>query len=262
MPRPEVRAPAAIAVLATAGLVLAIIVAIALRPVPSPHTAPTRLSSFGTRILVVATHPDDEILTAGGAIAELVAKGAKVRVVIATAGDGYAAAARGLEARPDQETFRSLAEVRRRESVAAALALGLAPSDVVRLGYADGGGAAMWDGSWDASRTFTGRSGSPVVPYAWAYRPGAPNTGSALTADLVAQIRDFAPDTVISPDTRETNADHAAIAAFTLLALDEASFAGRHLTAIVHFKGFPSPAAYLPADSIAPPRQLLEPGVA
>jgi LmbE family N-acetylglucosaminyl deacetylase len=126
----------------------------------------------------------------------------------------------------------------------------------VRLAYADAGGATLWDASWDASHTFTGRDGSSSVPYSWAFSPGAPECGSALTSDLAAAIADFRPDTVISPDPRETNSDHAAVAAFAMLALDETGFEGSHLTAIVHFKGFPRPTAYVPSSRLTPPAQL------
>ena len=260
MPRPEFNARSAIALLAVFGVVLAGALALVMRPGSVPGTAPTGVSALGRRVLVVATHPDDEVLTAGGTISQLIASGAKVRVVIVTAGDAYAAAAREMTRSTGPEAFRALAEMRRTESMAAAADLGLAPRDVVRLGYADSGTSLMWDASWDASHTFTGRDGSAVVPYAWALRPGAPECGSALTADLAAQIEDFRPDTVISPDPRETNSDHAAVAAFTMLALDDTGFEGIHLTAIVHFKGFPRPTAYLPSSRLAPPPQLTDSG--
>jgi LmbE family N-acetylglucosaminyl deacetylase len=212
-------------------------------------------------VLVVATHPDDEVLTAGGALSELVAGGAKVRVVIVTAGDGYASAARIVTPGPlDASAYLALGNARYRESTAAARSLGLLPADVIRLGYSDASGAVIWDTSWDAARAFTGRNGSPVVPYAWAQRPGAAQCGSSVAQDLAAQVREFDPDTVISPDTRETNTDHAAVAAFTMFALDDTGFDGMRLTAVVHFKGFPLTWANTPQAALAPPPQLLGDG--
>src|SRR5262245_29481661 len=43
----------------------------------------------GERLLVIAPHPDDETIGAGGLIQRVVAKGGSVRVVLLTAGDGY-----------------------------------------------------------------------------------------------------------------------------------------------------------------------------
>jgi LmbE family N-acetylglucosaminyl deacetylase len=244
-------------------VVLAALVAFALRPRPLAGTTPIRLADLGRRVLVVATHPDDEVLTAGGAIRELVAAGAQVKVVIALAGDGYYRAAKRIATgTPGPADYRALGELRHEESLAAASRLGLPATDVVPLGYADGGGASLWDGSWDATHSFTSRSGSAVVPYAWAYRPSAPQSGQAVAADLEAIIRDFRPDTVIAPDPRETNLDHAAMGTFAMYAMDAAGFTGTRLTAVVHFKLFPHPWAYLPGAGLAPPPHLLEAGAA
>ncbi|WNL40130.1 PIG-L deacetylase family protein [Halomonas sp. PAMB 3232] len=48
-----------------------------------PYT-PTPLE--GSRVLVLAPHPDDEVFGCGGALAQLAARGAEIRVVIATQG--------------------------------------------------------------------------------------------------------------------------------------------------------------------------------
>jgi LmbE family N-acetylglucosaminyl deacetylase len=66
------------------------------------------------RVLVIAAHPDDETLGAGGLMAELAARGAQVRVVIATDGE----ASHPLS---PTHTPMQLAEIRRAE-VRAALA--------------------------------------------------------------------------------------------------------------------------------------------
>ena len=43
----------------------------------------------GERLLVIAPHPDDETLGAGGLIQRVLERGGTVRVVLVTAGDGY-----------------------------------------------------------------------------------------------------------------------------------------------------------------------------
>ena len=51
---------------------------------------PTELAvKRGERLLVVAPHPDDETLGAGGLIQRVLAHGGTVRVMLVTAGDGY-----------------------------------------------------------------------------------------------------------------------------------------------------------------------------
>jgi LmbE family N-acetylglucosaminyl deacetylase len=252
-----------IAALVVVALALSAAASLAMRPRAVAGAEPMQLSDFGRRVLVIATHPDDETLTAGGAISDLVARGAQVRVVIVTAGDAYPSAASQLghvHGRVTTAEYRHLGEVRHHESMAAAARLGLAEADVISLGFPDGGTAAMWNADWDREQPYTGRSGASDVPYPWAAQPGADDCGEDLATALETIIRDFKPDSVISPDTRETNTDHAAVAAFTLYALDEADFSGTHFTSIVHFRGFPAPRSYLPHDGLAPPPQLLGDG--
>src|SRR5215471_1540498 len=50
---------------------------------------PTLTVPEGTRLLVVAPHPDDETLGAGGLIQRVHATGGSVKVVYLTDGDGY-----------------------------------------------------------------------------------------------------------------------------------------------------------------------------
>ncbi len=51
---------------------------------------PTRLDvPRATRLVVVAPHPDDETLAAGGLIQRVLHEGGTVRVVVLTPGDGF-----------------------------------------------------------------------------------------------------------------------------------------------------------------------------
>lgn len=215
------------------------------------------LSELGERVLVVATHPDDEVLVAGGTIHALRARGARVRVLLLTAGDGYLRAARRLgRLAPDAAAYRRLGELRFRESVDAAGALGVPAGDVVCLGYPDGRLTGMLDADRESSRAAAGRSGSKVVPYEWAYRPGAPCAGDELATDLASVLRDYGPTAVIHPDARDAHGDHSAAAAFTDAALDTCGFPGLRLTCLVHFGHYPYPWAYRPSDAIRPPLAL------
>ncbi|GGI02117.1 PIG-L family deacetylase [Arthrobacter liuii] len=88
----------------------------ALAAAPEVPLAPTELA--GMRFVVLAAHPDDETLGAGGFIASLVALGAAVEVLLCTAGEG---------SHPDSPTTtpEQLATVRVAEFSAALAALGL-----------------------------------------------------------------------------------------------------------------------------------------
>jgi len=94
------------------------------------------------RLLVIAPHPDDETLAAGGLIYSASKQGAKVKVVFITMGDGYHLAASALRdiACPSPDDFLALGNHRRKEGIAALAALGVSDRDVVFLGYPDRGG--------------------------------------------------------------------------------------------------------------------------
>lgn len=83
------------------------------------------------RVIVVAPHPDDEILGAGGVLQTAIASGVPVEVVAVTDGEGSHPGAT-----PTQAT--RLREIRTRESVLALRRLGLAVPRVTRLGCPDG----------------------------------------------------------------------------------------------------------------------------
>lgn len=210
-------------------------------------------SALGRRLLVVAPHPDDEVLVAGGTIHALARAGASVRVVLLTAGDGYPRAARRLgRFRPDAAAYRRLGGLRFAESVRAAETLGLAIEDVACLGQPDGSLASMLAGG--ADRPAGGRTGDASVPYAFALRPGSPRTAHALVEALASEIAAFAPDTVIRPDARETHPDHAAASAFADEALVRAAFAGAVLGSFVHRGHYPFPWAHRLTARMEPPR--------
>ena len=87
------------------------------------------LSELGS-VLVVAAHPDDEVLGLGGTIARLAATGARLRLVAVTDGEA---------SHPDSTSpiARDLVRVRTAETVAALAALGAHDTGVVRLRLPD-----------------------------------------------------------------------------------------------------------------------------
>jgi len=250
----------AITAFVVGGIVISAIAVVAMRATAIGSAQVIDLSGLGRRVLIIAPHPDDEVLATGGTIRRLIESGAQVKVVIVTAGDSYRRAADRQPGVSGPAAYLALGEMRHRESMTAASVLGLSDSDVVSLGYADGATTAMWNGSWNTTATAAGRTESTSVPYAWAAAAGAPLNGRGLASQLEQQIRDFAPDTIITPDVHETHPDHAMTAAFSMYAMNAVGFSGRHLSDIVHFRHYPYPWAHLPALALNPPPQLLQDG--
>lgn len=121
------------------------------------------------KLLVVAPHPDDETIACGALLAASAARGLEPVVVCVT--DGRYGLA-GIE--PDR-----CAEIRRSELAASAEILGIAPGDVIMLGYEDSTVAAHVD---------------------------------ELTEDLRRLVRQHEPRVLATSSLCDLHADHAAVA--------------------------------------------------
>jgi LmbE family N-acetylglucosaminyl deacetylase len=110
---------------------------------------PARVAAFAqsgkTRpesIVVFAPHPDDEVIACAGIIQQALGRGARVKVVAITNGDGFPAAAAGVTHKlinqlgPDD--FFALSRLRQAESRNALEILGGKADDLILLGYPDG----------------------------------------------------------------------------------------------------------------------------
>lgn len=94
-----------------------------------------KLCSVGARLVVLAPHPDDELLACGGLLALHVAAGGRALVVSVTDGE---ASHRG-EGAWDAVSEASLGSLRRSESAEGLRRLLLNTCDIHRMGFPDGG---------------------------------------------------------------------------------------------------------------------------
>ncbi len=145
-----------------------------------PNARTTALSGV-TSAVVVAAHPDDEVLGAGGLISVLAAAGARLRLVAVTDGEG------SHRGRADPAT---LAARRTAETAAALSALGAGTAEVIRLGLPDAGLAgrddelaaalapltagfdvclAPWDGDLHPDHETAGRAARRAAPRVLCY---------------------------------------------------------------------------------------------
>lgn len=125
--------------------------------------------------LVVAAHPDDEILGFGGALALLAGQGARLRIVVATDGEA---------SHPDSTaiTPRQLAALRRAEDEASLAALGAESAQIIRLGLPDGALADAGDEL--AARLYDLADGFElcVAPWTGDVHPDHESAGRAASA--------------------------------------------------------------------------------
>ena len=97
---------------------------------PGLSRSPVLDATAWTSAVILAAHPDDEVLGVGGIIARLAGAGARLRLVAVTDGEA---------SHPDRGDPRSLARRRAQERAEALLALGAAGAEVIRLGLPDSG---------------------------------------------------------------------------------------------------------------------------
>ena len=186
--------------------------------------APTPLRvGTGERLLVVAPHPDDETLAAGGLIQRVLMRGGAVRVVLVTAGDGYIEAVSHETGRPRPAEYLAYGERRLRE---ARLALHELGGDVIRaehlLGFPDGGLEPLLRAHWQHTRPErSSTTGAHEPPYGEAEYLDLRYDGADLRAALVRCLREFRPTTVALPDPLDRHPDHRASELFTLLAVND-----------------------------------------
>lgn len=233
-----------------------------LSSLPAPFIDEMEDASSIHRLLVVAPHCDDEIISSGGLIREVLAKGGRVRVAIVTNGDGSLTGTM-VEFRklyPSTSDYLRSGPVRQQESLEAMETLGVAPEDVLFLSYPDRGILPLWEQFWDDNKPYRSPfTGLTQSPYARTYNSQAVYSGHSLLADLRSILQEFQPDTVVAPHPSDSHADHWATGAFVALAISmrEEQTRPRLLLYLVHRGDYPLPRGYLPFAPLLPPLQLV-----
>jgi LmbE family N-acetylglucosaminyl deacetylase len=229
-------------------------------PPPPLALAPLHLAD-ADRILVLAPHPDDEVLGTGGVLQEAARRGLPVRVVFLTCGDSNEWSFLVYARRPVllPRAVLAMGEIRQREARAADAALGVASRDLTFLGYPDFGTLDIWRAHWGASPPAHGRlTRARAVPYPTAFRPGAPYKGEEILADLEKILRDFKPTQIFVSHPADHHPDHAALYLFTRVALWDLQGevpAALH-PSLIHYPGWPPGKGFHAGARLAPPERL------
>jgi LmbE family N-acetylglucosaminyl deacetylase len=171
----------------------------------------------GVDVLVIAPHPDDEVLMAGGVMAQAVRRGERVAVLLVTNGD--------LSCERD-------GNVRQDETIAALAAIGVGEENVRFLGYPDGHLAELTTTPLEVERLGPdGRCGRASTTWATRGKPRsgapAPLTSTALTDDLAAVLGELRPRDVYVPHGLDEHRDHAMTYVFFRRALERLEVAPR-----------------------------------
>jgi len=183
----------------------------------NPTLGPGKQFLKANRILIIAPHPDDEILGFAGIIYDAIRQKKEVLVVIVTNGDGYGSACyfwkngcpkedslcKGFACSPAE--LENYGKVRLSESKRALKILGLDSTNVIALGYPDGWIGEMlrhpdnlYIGNTSRHQSFTGK----------------PFTGKNLKEDLKKVIISQSDEEIYTVHIKDSHDDHASLAEF------------------------------------------------
>ena len=232
---------------------------------PPPAAAPgerTLTVPAATRLLVIAPHPDDEVLSAAGLMQRVHEGGGAIRVVYLTNGEGYPEGVRVEEHHqsPTPADYRDYGRRREREARTALEALKIGEYTMTFLSFPDGGLGKLMRRYWSERRAayrspYTRRDRPPqskVLIEATEFR------GEDLTQELARIIGDFRPTMIVAPRKEDQHVDHCAAWYFTADALSdvtrvEPEFSADLVTYIIHYYSWPFEDD---GPSLAPPPQL------
>jgi LmbE family N-acetylglucosaminyl deacetylase len=233
-----------------ATLVLAVLLGL---PSAPAQPGPTRSES----IVVFAPHPDDEVIGCAGIIMQALARGARVKVVDITSGDGFDAAAAGLthkkvdEVGPDD--FFALSRLRQTQSRKALEILGGKAADLIVLGYPDGDLGNLYDSTDDKviRQQFTRKNETYALiqnDYHTSVHGGPVSyRRSSVLGDLVELLTNLQPTEIYVTDEADGHVDHRAAFWFVRDAAQQVGYKGAVYTYLVHgLPAWPFPSEVTP----------------
>lgn len=212
------------------------------------------------RVLVIAPHPDDETVAAGGLVHQLTAGGVTVAVVFLTYGDGWdwAAEVASGDQTPTDADYVALGRLRHLEALGAGAALGVPIGAITFVGFPDGGLDRLWSGDWNGAPVPSPHTRAVTVPYNDALSPGALYTGESVIRLLTRVLTTVRPTTVLVPHPADVHPDHAAAPRFLAVALKRLRGQGvlprkaRVWHYLVHHPTWPV-SAVVPQEPMVPP---------
>jgi len=216
------------------------------------------------RLLVLAPHPDDETLSAGGLIQEALDLDLPVRVCFFTMGDNNEIAALFTHRHPIgiPGAMRAMGTLRQNEAIAATTQLGLGKQDLVFLGYPDSGTLDIWNHHWRDTPPLRSKfTKATAVPFEKALSTGATYSGESILDDLTDVIRNFRPTYIVLSHSADHNVDHRALALFARVALwnlGALDTTPELLAAPIHFTQWPEPRRAQPQRPASAPYFLNE----
>jgi LmbE family N-acetylglucosaminyl deacetylase len=218
------------------------------------------------KLLVLAPHCDDEILSSAGVILAAQRLGMEVNVVITTNGDGYmfATMEEFHQVNPTAADYIRMGELRQQESLNALEVLGVDPGRVIFLSYPDRGTPSLLLENWFRDNPYLSPySETSKSPYQITYNPDSVYAGEDFLEDVKSILEEYRPDLILYPHPDDVHGDHWALAAFTRLVVsmlerENPDYRPERYAYLVHRRDYPEPKRYQPKLNLLPPRRSYE----
>lgn len=226
------------------------------------ENAPIHFSQ-SDRLLVIAPHPDDETIGAGGLIQRALRENAGVQILYLTHGDYNEMASLFYQKKPliRKKDFIRSGHIRKREALGAMVELGLEEKHLVFLGYPDLGTLTIWRRHWGDAKPFHSfLTQISNIPYEEDFSYGSEYRGENIVKDFERVLADFKPTVVLVTAPFDLNPDHQAAYLYlqvALLDLREKGIDPEVYVYLVHAHHWPAPKKYFPTAPLMPPTFLL-----
>jgi len=211
----------------------------------------------GDRLLIIAPHPDDEVLACAGAILSAIRAGASVFIVWVTSGDGFEWDEFLLshDPLPEKRDMLLLGYRRMEECRQSASILGVPSDHLYFLGYPDGGIMRLLTRNY--IEPFTSKyTGLNKVAYAESLGYGSPFTGHNLERDMERIIAKISPTVILAPSELDRHRDHRSVSVFVKRSARKLSPTTHLYFYIVHGGlEWPVPKGWHTNLPLAPPRR-------
>jgi len=209
------------------------------------------------RILIIAPHIDDEIVSAGGLMQEAISKGAQIKIVYLTNGNNnyFSVIKQNKNLKETPNDFLSLGEKRMLEAKEATSVLSVSSSSLVFFGFPDNGLKYLFSNNFFTPYTHKA-SQLNYNPYSGTYEKQQLYTGINLFNDLKEIINQFQPTIIILPHPRDMNPDHEAAYHFVISALGDNDQRIKLYGYLVHYRNYPPEKGLHLNQFLYPPSKL------
>ena len=204
--------------------------------------ATSKLNSLN-RLVVVAPHPDDEVLGCAGSILQALEKNISVSVFYLTNGDANRAGVSLDNHRffPTASQYMNYGQMRRKEAEQALSTLGVAAQDSYFFGLPDLGLRALQRSGY--TQTYCSAfTKAQAVPYADAVEPHLPHTREAVLSAICSLLGELQPSQLLLPSPADSHSDHRACTALLLEAVAHSCISPEVYAYPIHSPHWPKPA--------------------